>query len=190
MPFDDAAALAASYRASFHALKDRGRLRPGQSLLVLARPADADLAAVELGKIMGLSVIAVASTQEKVDLCLSHGAHVGVVYGRGPFDREGHTALAQLSKETTGPACADVIFDVVGDHYTEHALRAISWAGKYLVVDFAAGAVPRIALNLALLKGCDIVGVFWGLQGEPGPRRVPGELGEAPGDVCGRRALG
>lgn len=162
MPFDDAAAFIMTYGTSYHALKDRADLKPGQTLLVLGAAGGVGLAAVELGKQMGARVIAAASSQEKIDLCLAHGADAGVVYGRGPFDRDGQKALSELFKGASGPAGADVIYDAIGGDYAEPALRSIAWEGKYLVVGFAAGDIPKIPLNLALLKGCDIVGVFWG----------------------------
>jgi len=171
MPFDDAAAFIMTYGTSYHALKDRADMKPGQTLLVLGAAGGVGLAAVELGKHMGARVVAAASSQEKVDLCLAHGADVGVVYPRGPFDRDGQKALAEQFKAACGPNGADVIYDPIGDAYAEPALRAIAWEGKYLVVGFAAGEIPKIPLNLALLKGCDIVGVFWGAWQAKNPER-------------------
>jgi len=162
MPFDEAAAFVMTYGTSYHALKDRAQLKAGETLLVLGAAGGVGLAAVELGAAMGAKVIAAASSQEKVDLCLARGATSGVVYPRGPFDKEGQKALGALLKDAVGPNGADVIYDAIGDAYAEPALRAIAWEGKYLVVGFAAGEIPKIPLNLALLKGCDIVGVFWG----------------------------
>ncbi|MCR5878066.1 NADPH:quinone oxidoreductase family protein [Phenylobacterium sp. J367] len=171
MPFDDAAAFIMTYGTSYHALKDRAQLKPGQSLMVLGAAGGVGLAAVELGKVMGARVIAAASSQEKVDLCLSRGADSGVVYPKGPFDKEGQKALGATFKEATGPDGADVIYDAIGDAYAEPALRSIAWEGKYLVVGFAAGEIPKIPLNLALLKGCEIVGVFWGAWVGKNPKR-------------------
>jgi len=171
MPFEDAAAFIMTYGTSWHALKDRADLQAGQSLLVLGAAGGVGLAAVELGKAMGANVIAAASSQEKVDLCLSRGAKSGVVYPKGPFDRDGQKALAGLFKDATGPNGADVIYDAIGDAYAEPALRSIAWEGKYLVVGFAAGEIPKIPLNLALLKGCDIVGVFWGAWVGKNPKK-------------------
>ncbi len=171
MPFDDAAAFIMTYGTSYHALKDRADLQPGQTLLVLGAAGGVGLAAVELGKQMGARVIAAASSQEKVDLCLAHGADAGVVYGRGPFDRDGQKQLSEQFKTACGAAGADVIYDGIGGDYAEPALRAIAWEGKYLVVGFAAGDIPKIPLNLALLKGCDIVGVFWGAWVGKNPAR-------------------
>jgi NADPH2:quinone reductase len=129
------------------------------------------LAAVELGKAMGARVIAATSSQEKLELCLTQGADDGVVYGRGPFDPEGRRELARLFKDATGPDGADVVYDAIGGDYAEPALRAIAWEGKYLVVGFAAGDIPKIPLNLPLLKGCEIVGVFWGAWALRNPER-------------------
>jgi len=171
MPFDDAAAFIMTYGTSWHALKDRANLQAGQSLLVLGAAGGVGLAAVELGKAMGANVIAAASSQEKIDLCLSRGATSGVVYPKGPFDREGQKALGALFKDATGPNGADVIYDAIGDAYAEPALRSIAWEGKYLVVGFAAGEIPKIPLNLALLKGCEIVGVFWGAWVGKNPKK-------------------
>ena len=162
MPFDDAAAFIMTYGTSYHALKDRADLKPGQTLLVLGAAGGVGLAAVELGHQMGARVIAAASSQEKVDLCLKHGADAGVVYGRGPFDRDGQKQLSEQFKQACGAAGADVIYDGIGGDYAEPALRSIAWEGKYLVVGFAAGDIPKIPLNLALLKERSIVGVYWG----------------------------
>jgi NADPH2:quinone reductase len=171
MPFDEAAAFIMTYGTSWHALKDRANLQPGQSLLVLGAAGGVGLAAVELAKAMGATVIAAASSQEKVDLCISKGADSGVVYPRGPFDKESQKALGQLFKDATAPNGADVIYDAIGDAYAEPALRSIAWEGKYLVVGFAAGEIPKIPLNLTLLKGCDIVGVFWGAWVGKNPKK-------------------
>jgi NADPH:quinone reductase len=161
MPFDEAAAFIMTYGTSYHALKDRGHMKPGQTLLVLGAAGGVGLAAVELGKAMGARVIAAASSDEKVALAKEHGADEGVVYPLGPFDKEGQRALANLFKDALGPAGADLVYDGVGGDYAEAALRSMAWEGRFLVVGFPAG-IPRIPLNLPLLKGCDIVGVFWG----------------------------
>ncbi|MFI4975618.1 MAG: NADPH:quinone oxidoreductase family protein [Caulobacterales bacterium] len=161
MPFDEAAAFIMTYGTSYYGLKDRAFLKPGQTLLVLGAAGGVGLAAVELGKAMGAKVIAAASSQEKVDLAVARGAESGVVYPVGPFDRDGQKALADLFKGAVGPNGADVIYDGVGGDYAEASLRSIAWEGRFLVIGFPAG-IPRIPLNLALLKSCDIVGVFWG----------------------------
>ena len=133
----------------------------GQSLLVLGAAGGVGSAAVELGKAMGARVIAAASTPDKVDLAKRWGADSGVVYPSGPFDKDGSRKLADLFKSACGESGADVIYDSVGGDYSEAALRAIAWEGRFLVVGFPAG-IAELPLNLALLKGCDIVGVFWG----------------------------
>ncbi len=161
MPFDEAAAFIMTYGTSYHALKDRGHMKPGESLLVLGAAGGVGLAAVELGKAMGGRVIAAASSEEKVALAKAHGADEGLVYPLGPFDREGQKALADLFKTAVGPTGVDLVYDGVGGDYAEAALRSMAWEGRFLVIGFPAG-IPRIPLNLPLLKGCDIVGVFWG----------------------------
>ena len=161
MSFEDGASLILTYATSLHALKDRAKLQPGETLLVLGAGGGVGIAAVELGKAMGARVIAAASSQEKVDVALAHGADAGVVYSRGPFDKDSARALTEQFKAACGPKGADVIYDPVGGDYAEAALRAIAWEGRFLVVGFPAG-IPKIPLNLTLLKGCQIVGVFWG----------------------------
>ncbi|MGS1017216.1 NADPH:quinone oxidoreductase family protein [Allosphingosinicella humi] len=159
--FEEGSALILTYATSIHALLDRGRLQEGQTLLVLGAAGGVGLAAVELGKAFGARVIAAVSSEEKAEAAREAGADAAIVYPRGPFDKEGSKALAQMFKEAVGPKGADVIFDPVGGDYAEPALRAIGWEGRYLVVGFPAG-IPRLPLNLTLLKSCDVCGVFWG----------------------------
>jgi len=161
MPFDIASALVLTYATSLHALKDRAKIKPGETLLVLGAAGGVGLSAVELGRAFGARVIAAASSEEKVALARKHGADSGVVYASGPFDKAGARALSDLFKQACGPEGADVIYDPVGGDYSEAALRAIAWEGRLLVVGFPAG-IARLPLNLALLKSCQIVGVFWG----------------------------
>jgi NADPH2:quinone reductase len=168
MPYPEAAAFIFTYGTSYHALKQRAGLRAGDTLLVLGAAGGVGLAAVELGVAMGARVIAAASSAEKVDLARQHGAADGVVYPHGPFDRDGAKALAELFKGACGKHGADVVYDAVGGDYAEAALRAIAWEGRFLVVGFPAG-IPRIPLNLPLLKGCQIVGIFWGAFTERDP---------------------
>jgi NADPH2:quinone reductase len=178
MSFEDAAAFLMTYGTSYYALKDRGFLKPGQTLLVLGAAGGVGLAAVELGKVMGAKVIAAASSQAKIDLAMAHGAEAGVVYPSGPFDRDGQKALANLFKDACGAAGADVIYDGVGGDYAEASLRSIAWEGRFLVVGFPAG-IPKLPLNLTLLKSCDVAGVFWGAavaRDPEGHRRNVGEL--------------
>ena len=161
MPFDEAAAFIMTYGTSYYALKDRGHMKPGDSLLVLGAAGGVGLSAVELGKAMGARVVAAASSQEKVDLAIAHGAAEGVVYPTGPLDRDAQKALSNQFKEAVGPDGVDLVYDGVGGDYAEAAVRSMAWEGRFLVVGFPAG-IPRVPFNLALLKGCDIVGVFWG----------------------------
>jgi NADPH2:quinone reductase len=161
MPFDEAAAFLMTYGTSYHALNDRGHLKPGETLLVLGAAGGVGSAAVEIGKAIGARVVAAASSEEKVAMAKQWGADADVVYPRGPFDKEGARKLADLFKAACGKGGANVIYDAIGGDYSEAALRAIAWEGRFLVVGFPAG-IAKIPLNLALLKGCDIVGVFWG----------------------------
>ena len=164
--FEDAAGLLYAYGTSHHALKDRAELKPGQSLLVLGAAGAVGLAAVEIGKLMGARVIAAASTPEKLELCRSYGADETIDYSRED--------LKARARELTAGQGADVVYDPVGGPYSEPALRATAWNGRFLVVGFAAGDIPRIPLNLPLLRGCSVVGVFWGsfVGREPGRHRA------------------
>jgi NADPH:quinone reductase len=161
MPFDEAAAFLMTYGTSQHALQDRGKLRAGETLLVLGAGGGVGLSAVELGKAAGARVIAAASSEAKVALAREHGADEGVQYPAGALDKNAARALTDMLKAACGAAGAQVIYDPVGGDYTEAALRAIDWEGRYLVVGFTAG-IPRLPLNLTLLKGCQVIGVFWG----------------------------
>ena len=159
--FAEGAALLLTYATSIHALVDRGRLQAGQTLLVLGAAGGVGLAAVELGKALGAHVIAAVSSEEKAAAAREAGADDALIYPSGPFDRDGQKALSEQFKAAVGPAGSDVIFDPVGGDYTESALRSIGWEGRYLVVGFPAG-IPKLPLNLTLLKSCDVCGVFWG----------------------------
>jgi NADPH:quinone reductase len=154
MDFDTAAALGIAYGTSYHALAQRARLQPGENLLVLGASGGVGLAAVEIGKAFGARVIAAASTDEKLQVARQHGADVLVNYSQG--------SLKDQIKESTSGAGADVIFDPVGGDLFDQCTRCINWNGRLLVVGFASGAIPKYPVNLALLKGCAIVGVFWG----------------------------
>jgi NADPH2:quinone reductase len=161
MPFEQAAALLLTYGTSQHALQDRALLCPGETLLVLGAAGGVGLAAVELGKAMGARVVAAASSAEKLDLARDRGADAGVLYPTGFLDKSAARALTDALKAACGADGAQVIYDPVGGDYTEAALRAIAWEGRYLVVGFTAG-IPKLPLNLALLKSCQIIGVYWG----------------------------
>ena len=154
MDFVSAAAFGLTYATSEHALCDRGALKAGETLLVLGAAGGVGIAAIEIGKELGARVIACASTDEKLAVCREHGADEGINYATED--------LRERIKALTGGKGADVVYDPVGGPYTELALRSIAWRGRLLVVGFAAGEIPKIPLNLTLLKGCSIVGVFWG----------------------------
>ena len=162
MDYDSAAALSMTYGTSLYALKQRANIQPGETLLVLGASGGVGIAAIELGKAMGAKVIAAASTQDKVDMCMAHGADEGFIYPSGNLDRDQQKELSNKIKELTGGVGANVIYDPVGDSYSEPCLRATAWEGRYLVIGFAAGEIPKIPLNITLLKGCQVVGVFWG----------------------------
>ncbi|MBU6166193.1 MAG: NADPH:quinone oxidoreductase family protein [Alphaproteobacteria bacterium] len=161
MPFDVAAGFTMTYGTSHHALKQRGALKPGETLLVLGAAGGVGLTAVELGKVMGAKVIAAASSDEKLELCKAMGADEVINYASED--------LKDRVKALTGGRGADVIYDPVGDRFAEPAFRGIAWNGRYLVIGFAAGTIPALPLNLPLIKGASIVGVFWGAftQAEP-----------------------
>jgi NADPH2:quinone reductase len=154
LDFDRAAALTITYGTAYHALKDRAQLRPQETLAVLGASGGVGLAAVELGRVMGARVIACASTDAKLDFARSHGAHDVVNY-----DRED---LRDALRRLAGEHGIDVVFDPVGGRYSEPAVRSLAWEGRHLVVGFAAGEIPKLPLNLVLLKGCAVLGVFWG----------------------------
>ena len=154
MDFVTGASVMYNYGTSYHALKDRAQIQAGETLLVLGAAGGVGLAAVELGKLMGVTVIAAASSDEKLAVCREKGADFTINYT--------HQNLKDTIKELTQGKGVDVVYDPVGDTYAEPALRSMAWRGRYLVVGFAGGDIPKIPLNLALLKGCAIVGVFWG----------------------------
>jgi len=162
LDFDRAAGLCVTYGTTLHALKDRAKLKAGETLAVLGASGGTGLAAVELGKLMGARVIACASSDEKLAFARERGADDVINYASEDI-KEG-------LRRVTGGKGVDVIYDPVGGKYAEPALRSIAWAGRFLVIGFAAGEIPKIPLNLALLKGCDIVGVFWGAFTERDPK--------------------
>ncbi|MDQ2877977.1 MAG: NADPH:quinone oxidoreductase family protein [Pseudomonadota bacterium] len=159
--FAQGASLILTYGTTIHALLDRGHLQAGHSLLVLGAAGGVGLAAIELGKAFGARVVAAVSSEEKAAACREAGADETIVYARAPFDKDQSKALADQFKAAGGKAGYDVIYDPVGGDYAEPALRSIGWEGRYLVVGFPAG-IPRLPLNLTLLKSCDVCGVFWG----------------------------
>lgn len=163
MDFPTAAAFTMTYGTSHYALRDRGGLRPTETLVVLGAAGGVGLAAVEIGKALGARVIAAASSEEKLAVCRSRGADETIDYTTED--------LKNRIKELTGGNGADVVYDPVGGSYSEPALRAMGWGGRYLVIGFAAGEIPRIPLNLPLLKSCSIVGVYWGVFAMREPER-------------------
>ncbi|WP_428248367.1 NADPH:quinone oxidoreductase family protein [Ferrovibrio sp.] len=154
MDFPVAAGFTLTYGTSYHALKDRAALRKGETLLVLGASGGVGLAAIEIGKALGARVIAAASSEEKLELCTLYGADAAINYERGDL-------RSQIKKLTDGGG-VNVVYDPVGGRYTDPALRSMAWRGRYLVVGFASGEIPNIALNLPLLKGCAVLGVYWG----------------------------
>jgi NADPH:quinone reductase len=166
MDFATASSFVMVYATSYHALKDRARLQPGETLLVLGAAGGVGLAAVEIGAAMGARVIAAASSAEKLAICREHGAEEGIDYST--------ENLRERIKALTGGNGVNVVYDPVGGPFSEPALREMAWDGRFLVIGFAAGDIPRIPLNLPLLKGCSIVGVFWGafVAREPGRNRA------------------
>ncbi len=154
LDFDTAAALTLTYGTSHHAVVDRAQLKAGETMLVLGAAGGVGLAAIEIGKAIGAKVIAAASTDEKLAICRQHGADECINYSTEDL-REG-------IKRLTGGKGPDVVYDPVGGSYTEPAFRSIAWRGRYLVIGFANGEIPKLPLNLPLLKGASVVGVFWG----------------------------
>jgi NADPH:quinone reductase len=154
LDFERAAGLTVTYGTTLYALRERAQIKPGESLVVLGASGGTGLAAIELGKMMGARVIACASSDEKLAFARTHGADETVNYGR--------ENLREALKRLGGEHGIDVVYDPVGGPYAEPAVRSLAWLGRYLVVGFAAGEIPKIPLNLTLLKSCDIRGVFWG----------------------------
>lgn len=154
LDYDRAAGLIVIYATALHALQDRADPKPGETLVVLGAAGGTGLAAIEIGKLLGLRVVACASSDEKLQFCKDHGADVLFNYAKDD--------LKDGLKKIGGVKGIDIVFDPVGGDFTEPALRALGWEGRLLVIGFASGPIPRIPLNLALLKSCDIRGVFWG----------------------------
>ena len=170
MDFNSAAAFVLTYGTSDHALRDRGALRAGETLLVLAAAGGVGLAAIEIGKALGARVIACASSGEKLAVCREHGADATINYAAED--------LRERIKSLTEGRGVDVIYDPVGGAYSEPAFRSIAWRGRLLVVGFAAGEIPKLPLNLALLKGASVVGVFWGDFARREPKAFAGSIAQ------------
>jgi NADPH2:quinone reductase len=176
MDFNSAAAFLLTYGTSDHALRDRGQLKAGETLLVLGAAGGVGLAAIEIGKALGARVIACASSDDKLAVCKQHGADEVINYAGGEKDSFG--AFREKIKQFTGGKGVDVVYDAVGGPYSEPALRSIGWRGRFLVVGFAAGDIPKIPLNLTLLKGCAITGVFWGDFARREPKAFAESIGQ------------
>ena len=163
--FEVGASVLVTYGTTMHALIDRARLESGETLLVLGAAGGVGTAAVEIGKCLGARVIAAASTSEKLDYCKAHGADLVINYATED--------LKERAKQLSGGG-VDVTYDAVGGPLSEAALRAMTWCGRHLVIGFAAGEIPKIPLNLLLLKSCDLIGVFWGqfTQRDPAANRA------------------
>ena len=163
MSMVNASAFLLAYGTSYHALKDRANIQKGETILILGASGGVGLTALELAKLMGAKVIAAASSQEKLNLCKEFGADEVINYTE--------ENLKDRVKELTNGKGVDVIYDPVGGAFTELALRAIAWRGRHLVVGFANGEIPKIPINLTLLKGASIVGVFWGAFAQKEPKK-------------------
>jgi len=161
--FEIAAGLTVTYGTSLHALRDRAKIKPGETLAILGASGGVGQSAIEIGKVLGAKIIACASSDEKLASCQRLGADELVNYSK--------TDLKTELKRLTGGKGVDVVYDPVGGDLSEAALRATAWGGRFLVIGFASGTIPKIPLNLALLKGCQIVGVFWGEHTEQEPEK-------------------
>jgi NADPH2:quinone reductase len=170
MDFNSAAAFLLTYGTSDHALRDRGMLKAGETLLVLGAAGGVGLAAIEIGKALGAHVIACASSTDKLEVCKQHGADEAINYATED--------MRERIKDLTGGRGVDVVYDAVGGPYTEPALRSTAWRGRLLVIGFAAGDIPKIPLNLPLLKGCSIMGVFWGDFARREPKAFAASIGQ------------
>lgn len=163
MSMVNASAFLLAYGTSYHALKDRAKLKEGETVLILGASGGVGLTALELAKLMGAKVIAAASSEEKLKLCKEYGADEVINYTK--------ESLKDSVKKLTNGKGVDVIYDPVGGHFSELALRAIAWKGRHLVIGFANGEIPKIPINLTLLKGASIVGVFWGAFAQREPKK-------------------
>ncbi len=176
MPFEEAAGFLMTYGTSHYALKDRAHLKPGEKLFILGAAGGVGAAAIEIGKAMGAKVIAGVSSPEKAAFARELGADDFVIYPK-EIDKDGQKTLSNAIKAACGGDGADVVYDAVGGDYAEPAVRALAWEGRFLVVGFPAG-IPKLPLNLTLLKSCQIVGVFWGAFTMRDPKRHADHVAE------------
>ena len=177
VPFEKAASLLMTYGTTIHGLKDRGHIQEGDTVLILGAAGGVGLSAVELAKAFGARVIAAVSSKEKGDVARKAGADDVVIYPRGEMDKAASKELSQAFKDACGPDGANIVYDIVGGQYSEPALRAIAWEGRFLVAGFPAG-IAKMPLNLTLLKSCDICGVFWGAFTAREPARFRAQIDE------------
>ena len=160
--FELAASYQMAYGTSYHALVQRGEISNQDEILVLGASGGVGLAALDIAKAKGARVVAAVSTKEKAEICKEYGADEVIIYGEGPKTKDESKAFSNELKSKSLKGGYDIIYDPIGDCYTEPAFRAIGWKGKYLVIGFAAGEIPKLPINLTLLKGASLVGVFWG----------------------------
>ena len=160
--FELAASYQMAYGTSYHALVQRGEISNQDEILILGASGGVGLAALDIAKVKGARVVAAVSTKEKAEICKEYGADELIIYGEGPRTKDESKAFSNELKSKSLKGGYDIIYDPIGDCYTEPAFRAIGWKGKYLVVGFAAGEIPKLPINLTLLKGASLVGVFWG----------------------------
>ncbi len=177
VPFEKAASLLMTYGTTIHGLKDRGHIKAGDTVLVLGAAGGVGLSAVELAKAFGARVVAAVSSEAKGEVARKAGADEVVIYPKDEMDKDASKELANAFKAACGPEGANIVYDIVGGQYSEPALRAIAWEGRFLVVGFPAG-IARMPLNLTLLKSCDICGVFWGAFTAREPAKFHAQVGE------------
>ena len=177
MPFEDGASLLMTYGTSAHAYKDRAHIKAGQNVLVLGGAGGIGISAIELAKAWGCRVVAGVSSEAKAQVAREAGADDVVVYPYQPFDKDQSKAVAEMFKAAAGPQGYDIVYDTVGGDYSEPAVRAIGWEGKFLVVGFPAG-IAKLPLNLTLLKSCDVCGVFWGAFAARDPKANHANIAE------------
>lgn len=177
MPFEHGASLLMTYGTSAHAYKDRANIKEGDNVLVLGGAGGIGISAIELAKAWGCRVVAGVSSEAKAEIARVAGADEVVVYPRQPFDKDQSKAVAEMFKSAAGPQGYDIVYDTVGGDYSEPAVRAIGWEGKFLVVGFPAG-IAKLPLNLTLLKSCDVCGVFWGAFAARDPKKNHANIAE------------
>ena len=177
MSYEDGSAILLTYGTSIHAYKDRAHITSGDVVLVLGGAGGIGISAIELAKAYGARVVAGVSSEAKAEIARKAGADDVIVYPRQPFDKDQSKALADAFKKAAGPDGFNIVYDTVGGDYSEPAVRAIAWEGKFLVVGFPAG-IARLPLNLTLLKSCDVCGVFWGAFAARDPKSNHANIAE------------